>query len=160
LIFVCVGSRKFQFNRLIEKIDELVAGGFIKEEVFAQTAATTYIPKYFESKPYLSSEEFKSYQCRADLIITHGGTGAMLGALKLEKQVIAVPRLCKYGEHSDDHQTQVAGVLEKQGYLRCILNVDDLLGAIESLEKKPISKKYSNPSQVVSIIEAFIMNGT
>jgi len=160
LIFVCVGSRKFQFNRLIKKIDELVGEGFIKEEVFAQTAATTYIPKYFESKPYLSSDEFRRYQNWADLIITHGGTGAMLGALKLEKQVIAVPRLFKYGEHSDDHQTQVAGVLEKQGYLRCVLNVDDLLETINDLKKMPIVKKYTKPSHVVSIIEQFIMNGT
>ncbi|KNZ42036.1 PssE/Cps14G family polysaccharide biosynthesis glycosyltransferase [Acetobacterium bakii] len=160
MIFVCVGSRKFQFNRLIEKIDELVGAGFIKDEVFAQTAATTYIPKYIESKPYLSSDEFRLYQSRADLIITHGGTGAMLGALKLGKQVIAVPRLFKYGEHSDDHQTQVAGVLENQGYLRCVLDVDELLETIERLEKNPIEKKYTNPSQVVSIIEQFIMKGS
>lgn len=158
MIFVCVGSRKFQFNRLIKKIDELVGSGDIQEEVFAQIAATTYTPQCYQFKRYLSSEEFKNYQNKADLIITHGGTGAMLGALKLQKQVIAVPRLFKYGEHSDDHQTQVAGVLDKEGYLRCISDVDDLLKGIQTLKETPITKKYHKPSQVVSIIEAFIMN--
>lgn len=158
MIFVCIGSRKFQFNRLLKEIDELVGAGDIQETVFAQIGVSTYVPQNYEFTPYLSSEDFQKYQGKADIIITHGGTGAMLGALKLEKQVIVVPRLQEYGEHSDDHQTQVAGVLDKEGYLRCVLDMDDLLENIEMIKQHPIEKKYHKPSQVIPIIEQFISN--
>ncbi|MFR2213953.1 MAG: glycosyltransferase [Ruminococcus sp.] len=32
---------------------------------------------------------------KADIVITHGGTGAIIGAVKKEKKVIAVPTSCK-----------------------------------------------------------------
>ena len=92
MIFVSTGSRKFQFDRMIIKIDELVEQGIIKEELFAQIAETTYIPKHIDYKRYLVPEEFSDLQKSADLVITHAGTGALIGALKKEKQVYC----CRY----------------------------------------------------------------
>lgn len=156
MIFISTGSRKFQFDRLIKKVDELAGKGIITEEVFAQIAETKYIPKNIQYKKYLSPEEFKRYQTDADLIISHAGTGALIGALKLGKQLIAVPRLAKYNEHSDDHQLQVAEALEKEGYLRIVVDMDKLGEVIELSKKEPIVKKYDKPSNVVPIIEQFI----
>ena len=45
MIFVTLGSQKFQFNRLLRKIDDLVEEGVITEEVFAQTGASDYLPR-------------------------------------------------------------------------------------------------------------------
>lgn len=158
MIFISTGSRKFQFDRLIKKVDELKGAGEIKDEVFAQIAETAYIPQNIGYKKYLSPEEFKKYQTDADLIITHAGTGALVGALKLGKQVIAVPRLARFGEHSDDHQMQVADALEKEGYLRVVYDMDKL-GDIVALSKTdPILKKYDKPSKVIDVIEEFIQN--
>ena len=156
MIFISTGSRKFQFNRLIKKVDELVANGEIKEEVFAQIAETEYIPKNYGYKRYLSSEEFSKYQQEADLIISHAGTGALVGALKKGKQVIAVPRLFKFGEHSTDHQTEISQVLTDEGYLRQVLDIDELGNVIEECHKNPILKKYDKPSNIIDIIEDFI----
>jgi UDP-N-acetylglucosamine transferase subunit ALG13 len=153
LIFVCTGSRKFQFNRLIQKIDELVADGIITEDVFAQIAETTYIPQHISYRKYLSPEEFKDYQTKASLIITHAGTGALISSLKLGKQVISVPRLYKYNEHLDDHQLQVSGVLASEGYLREVLDIEKLVEVIRECKENPITKKYNKPSNIVSIIE-------
>ena len=36
MIFITLGSQKFQFNRLLKKVDDLIESGVIKEEVFAQ----------------------------------------------------------------------------------------------------------------------------
>ena len=36
MIFVTTGSQKFQFNRLLQKIDLLIEEGMIREKVFAQ----------------------------------------------------------------------------------------------------------------------------
>ena len=50
MIFVTLGSQKFQFDRLLKKLDELVEEGVIREEITAQIGASTYLPKHF---PYV-----------------------------------------------------------------------------------------------------------
>ena len=156
MIFVSTGSRKFQFDRLLKALDNLVAQGEIKDKIFAQIAESSYLPQNYEYKRYLSPEEFSKYQQDAFLIISHAGTGALIGALKKEKQVIAVPRLAKYGEHSDDHQTQISSVLANEGYLREVLDMEELGKTIELAYESPIMKKYDKPSNILSIIEEFL----
>lgn len=156
MIFVCVGSREYQFDRLIRKLDELIEQGSITETVFAQIGQSSYIPKFYDYERFMDVEKFKEYQRKADLIISHGGTGALIGALKLGKQVIAVPRLAKYGEHTDDHQTQVAGVLADEGYLKCVLEIDSLFEAIQNLRLQPINKVYNKQSNVLNTIRNFM----
>ena len=154
MIFVCVGSRDYQFNRLLKALDELVAEGKISDEVVAQTGLSEYEPKNYTWYRYLDQDVFKDYQRKADLIISHGGTGALVGAHKMGKQVIAVPRLAQFGEHIDDHQTQVCGALAGEGYLRQVLDMKDLADVIEQCRRDPIVKKYDKPSNVLPLIEA------
>ena len=154
MIFVCVGSRDYQFNRLLEALDELVEAGRITDEIIAQTGSSEYEPKHYTWHRYLDQQVFKDYQQKADLIISHGGTGALVGALKLGKQVIAVPRLAKFGEHIDDHQTQVCGALAGEGYLRQVLDMKNLGDVIEACKTDPIIKKYDKPSNVLPMIQA------
>jgi UDP-N-acetylglucosamine transferase subunit ALG13 len=156
LIFVCVGSRKSQFNRLIEEVDKLVGKGTIREEVIAQIGVSDYMPKNLTYYRFLSQNDFELYQNKADLIISHAGTGAIIGALKNGKKVIAVPRLYRYGEHIDDHQTQISGVLAAEGYLREVIDMDKLGETILEAIEHPITKKYNRPSNIISLIEAFI----
>lgn len=156
MIFVCVGSREYQFNRLLKKLDELVEQGELEDKVFAQIGQSDYLPRNYEYKRFLSVDEFKEYQKNADLVISHGGTGALIGALKLGKQVIAVPRLARYGEHIDNHQTQISSVLAEEGYLRCVMDIDDLIKEIKYLKENPISKTYNKPSNVINIIDDYI----
>ena len=47
MIFVCVGSRDYQFNRLLEALDELVEAGRITDEIIAQTGSSKYEPKHY-----------------------------------------------------------------------------------------------------------------
>lgn len=156
MIFVCTGSQVYQFDRLIKEIDQLVGNGIIKEDVFAQIGATEYLPKHIKYERYLSAEEFVKYQDKADIIISHGGTGALIGASKKGKNIIAVPRLAKYGEHVDDHQLQIVDVLQKEGYVRCVYDMETLVDVITDAKKNPIQKKYQRESRVLEIIEDFI----
>lgn len=158
MIFVCVGSRDYQFNRLLKKIDELIECGDIKDIVIAQIGQSEYEPKNYEWHRYLDRDTFKRYQDEANLIISHAGTGALIGALKLEKQVIAVPRLAQYGEHIDDHQTQISGVLAEEGYLREVLDMDKLGEAVRVSYTEPIMKKYDRPSNIIQIIDEYLSN--
>lgn len=151
---MCVGSRDYQFNRLLKALDDLVAEGKLTDEIVAQTGLSEYEPKHYTWHRYLDQDVFKDYQRRADLIISHGGTGALVGALKMGKQVIAVPRLAQFGEHIDDHQTQVCGALAGEGYLRQVLDMKDLGDVIAACKADPIVKKYDKPSNVLPMIEA------
>lgn len=156
MIFVCIGSRDYQFNRLIRKMDELVRDAVVTEPVIMQIGESEYEPKYAEWHRFIDRDKFKDYQKRASLIISHGGTGALVGALKMGKQVIAVPRLAKYGEHIDDHQMQISEALRKEGYLNVVLDIEQLGNVIRDMEAHPIEKKYEKPSNVLPIIETFI----
>lgn len=156
MIFVCVGSRDYQFNRLLKALDELVASGDVQDKVIAQIGQSEYEPQHYEWHRFLDRECFKEYQNDADIIISHGGTGALIGALKLNKQVIAVPRLARYGEHIDDHQTQISGVLAEEGYLREVLDMENLGKTIRLAYENPVVKRYNKPSKVAEIIDDFL----
>lgn len=93
MIFVTTGSQKFQFNRLLQKIDLLIEEGMIREEVFAQIGVSDYQPKHYEYRRFLDREGFTGKLRECQMVITHGGTGVIIGAVKQGKKVIAVPRL-------------------------------------------------------------------
>ena len=93
MIFVSVGSQKFQFNRLLKKIDELIENKIIKDKVFAQIGVSDYKPKNYEYIDFMTQDEFSKKIEECSLLITHGGTGVIVNAVKKEKKVIATPRL-------------------------------------------------------------------
>lgn len=156
MIFVCTGTQIFQFDRLTKKLDELVAAGVITDRIFAQIGAGEYLPKNYEYKKFINKDEFAEYQRQADVVISHGGTGALIGASKLGKNIIAVPRLAKFKEHVDDHQLQIVGVLEKEGYVRAVYDMEDLGKTIQEALENPITKTYKRESNILSVIENFI----
>lgn len=158
MIFVCLGTQIFQFDRLTKKLDELVEQGIVTDEIFAQIGAGEYLPKNYNYKKFVDKEEFELYQDRADLIISHGGTGALIGASKKGKNIIAVPRLAKFGEHVDDHQLQVVKVLEDEGYVRAVYDMEKLGGIISEALDSPIHKIYQRESSIIDIIDRYISN--
>lgn len=158
MIFLCVGSREYQFNRLIEKMDELVSKGIIEEDVFGQIGQSDYEPKNFKFARFLSADEFRKKREDASIIVSHGGTGALVGALKAGKKVIAVPRLAKYKEHIDDHQLQVAGVLADENFLIMVTEIEKLEKSIQDIQRQSSKiKKYDKPSYVLEEINNFIL---
>lgn len=156
MIFVTVGSQKFQFNRLLKKIDELIESGDIKEDVFAQIGVSDYIPKNYNYKDFVTQDEFKEYMDKADLIITHAGTGAIVTALKKDKKVIAIPRLSEFGEHVDDHQIQLIDEFKEMNFIEPVYKIDELKLAIKNVREKTYNKYKSNTQKILDDIELFI----
>lgn len=159
MIFVTVGSRDYQFDRLIKKVDEIVENGKISDSFFLQIGCSKYTPKNSKYVNFLDKEDFKNYQDMSDIIITHGGTGSIVSALKKKKQVIAVPRLKKYGEHIDNHQKQVTSALAEQGYLLEVNDISELKIAIEFIKKNPIKKIYNKKNKIPKLLTDFISEG-
>lgn len=156
MIFVTLGSQKFQFNRLLRKIDELILSGVIKEDVFAQTGSSDYIPQTFPYKAFLDRNEFADQLNMCNTVITHGGTGAIIGAVKKGKKVIAVPRLVKFGEHIDDHQLQLLKEFEDMGIIEACFDLDNLEIAIITSKHKDYSAYTSNTSVIIDDINNYI----
>lgn len=158
MIFVTLGSQKFQFNRLLKAVDQLVEQGDINDSVFAQTGYSDYKPVYYSSKPFLDRDEFADLEEKADIIITHGGTGAIIGAVKKGKKVIAVPRLAKYGEHVDDHQIQLITQFSDMNLIENCMEIDKLQKALETVKRKTYSGYTSNTSAILDSLEKYIQN--
>ena len=158
IIFITLGSQKFQFNRLLKAVDDLVKKDVVKEKVFAQIGYSDYMPQHFEYKQFLDRHEYLDMEEKADIIIAHGGTGAIIGAVKKGKKVIAVPRLSKYGEHVDDHQLQLLEEFEKMGLIVACHNCEQLDEAIEIAKKRPAVLYHSNTDKIIGSIESFIQS--
>ena len=135
MVFVTLGSQKFQFNRLLKEIDLLIEKGIIKEKVFAQIGASDYKPEHFDYKDFITQDEFKDYMKDASYVITHAGTGAIITALKSDKNVIAVPRLAQYGEHVDDHQIQLIDEFKELNFIEPVYDIDKLEKDIKDINK-------------------------
>lgn len=156
MIFITLGSQKFQFNRLLKAVDELISDGAISDEVFAQTGYSDYEPKNYEFKQFLGRDEFADVISKTDIVITHGGTGAIVGAIKADKKVIAVPRQEKYGEHVDNHQQQIVYQFKKNDLICGIDECDELVDAIEYSKNHDFKKYESNTQTIIESIENFI----
>lgn len=156
MIFVTLGSQKFQFDRLLKTIDELVEKRIIKERVYAQVGYSNYEPCNYEYKSFLDREEFAKVMSESDLVITHGGTGAIIGAVKKGKKVIAVPRLSKYHEHVDDHQLQIIEQFSTMNIIYPCYDLDALEIAIDETKDSVFNTYISNTNKIIASIEKFI----
>lgn len=158
-IFITLGSQKFQFNRLLIAVDKLCEKKVIcGDDVFAQTGYSDYIPQNFGYNNFLDREEFGVEMSKADIVITHGGTGAIIGAVKKGKKVIAVPRRAKYGEHVDDHQLQLVGQFKELDLICECDDVDKIGDALEIVKKSAYKSYVSNTKIIIDNIERYIEN--
>lgn len=156
MIFITLGSQKFQFNRLLKSMDKLMETIEIKDFVFAQIGYSDYIPQHYEYRKFLDRNEFSQKMEKAEIVITHGGTGAIIGAVKQGKKVIAVPRLAKYGEHVDDHQIQLVEQFQNLGLICKCLDTKELGTALKTVRITQYKKYKSNTQIIIDSLEKFI----
>jgi UDP-N-acetylglucosamine transferase subunit ALG13 len=140
----------------LKEIDKLIEEKNITEEVFAQIGYSDYLPKNYNYKSFLDRNEFTNIMSKCDKVITHGGTGAIIGAVKKGKKVIAVPRLSKYEEHIDDHQLQIITEFKKMGFIEGVDKISELKDVIGTIDCLFIKKYCSNTEKIVKSIESYI----
>lgn len=127
MIYVSTGGSVLPFLRLIKKMDEIA--GEIDEKVIIQ-GGVNYIAKHAEYKNYLSREEADETVRQARLVISHAGVGIAIKAIEFLTPIIIVPRLAKLNEHFNDHQLELATVLEERKGIKVIYDIDLLKEAI------------------------------
>ena len=158
MIFITLGSQKFQFDRLLKEVDRLIADGVIQEKVFAQIGASEYLPQNYTYERFLDRQRFAKIMDQCDSVITHGGTGVIIGAVKKGKKVIAVPRLAKYGEHVDDHQLQLLHQFDDLQLICACYDVEQLGECYKNLQNMHFSPYVSNTSVVIASIDEYLQS--
>ncbi|MDD3367979.1 MAG: glycosyltransferase [Lachnospiraceae bacterium] len=156
MIFVILGTQKFQLNRLLRLLDACIENKRITQEVVAQIGYSDYLPKHFAYYDFFSKADFDKMITDADIIITHSGVGSIITALGVEKKVIVFPRLSKYKEHVDDHQIEIAKAFSKKKFVMYCGEDDDLVDLIENSEDFPFEKYVSHRKKLVTVIQKYL----
>lgn len=156
MIFVILGSQKFQFDRLLKRIDLLIEMGIIKDEVIAQIGSSNYVPINYKYERFIDKDKFNSYIENSNLIITHGGTGGIITSVKMEKRVIAVPRLAKYNEAVDNHQKEIIEKFSHKKLIYGINEIEELDDAVVRIGKMEFNRYNSSTYIIINEIENFI----
>ena len=58
MIFVVLGTQKFQLNRLLKTLDQYVEEGKLQEEILAQIGYSDYLPKRYQYVDFLDKDDF------------------------------------------------------------------------------------------------------
>lgn len=154
MIFVATGVHWRGFDRLVKAVDNLAGKGNM-HDVFVQIGFGNYEPRFCGWTKTMDFFEFEKRMDDADIIISHGGAGCIAGALERNKPTIFVPRLKRYNEVSNDHQLELASVLEKAGRVLVVHDVKDLEQTIErAWNFSP--RLAAGESQIVGIIGEFL----
>ena len=156
MIFVTLGTQDKEFKRLLTKVDQLINKGIIKDEVIAQVGCTKYSSSNMKIIDYLNRDDVLKYIEQSQYVICHGGVGTIIDSLNLNKKVIAVARLSKYGEHVNDHQLEIVSEFEKDGFI--INGTNNLEKAISKLKDFKPKKYKSNNENFVNLISDYIDN--
>lgn len=150
MIFATVGTHTQQFNRIVEALDRLAGRGV---HIVAQTGHSTYRPVHLEAKAFFTEQEYEHAFSSARAVIAHAGAGSIIRALSLNKPLILVPRLQRYGEHTNNHQQELAAFFQKQGVCTTVEDMKDLGKAIKAVKRKSLS---TGRDQVIGEIARYL----
>jgi UDP-N-acetylglucosamine transferase subunit ALG13 len=124
-IFASIGNARNPFDRFLRMVDEAAARTGLR--AFLQTGFSTYRPLHAASADFVTRAEFDALLRGADYIITHAGAGSVMGAVRLGKLPVVVPRRKALGEMVNDHQLQLATELSAMGWCRVASDLEDLV---------------------------------
>jgi UDP-N-acetylglucosamine transferase subunit ALG13 len=151
MIYVTVGTMYMPFTRLLSAVDKIAVE--TDEEIIVQTGMDKDIPKHCTCFDFKSREEILEIQARARVVVSHAGIGSVIDALKAGKPLLVVPRLAKYREHTNDHQMDLAGAVERRCWGRMVLDMDELANLCANPPKPPASYTPAKEPLIATVRE-------
>lgn len=149
LILVTLGTQLQPFTRLLDVIEK----ANIDEEIVVQAGLTKYESKKMKIFDFVSYEEMDKLVQKARVIITHGGTGSIVEPLKKGKVIIGCARLKKYGEHVDDHQTELVSIFAEQGHILEYKDGDNLEETLKKAKNFKPKEYISNTPKFIQLLK-------
>jgi beta-1,4-N-acetylglucosaminyltransferase len=151
MIFVTVGATNIGFVRLIKKMDEIA--GRLSEEVIMQIGGTKYLPKHAKWYSYINNKEIIEFYNKASSIITHDGAGTLLMTLNLNKPIIVVPRMKKYGECDYENKFDLAEALKLKKKVILVYDIEKLEESIDSTKSLKYQRFVQN-KKLISFLKS------
>ncbi len=140
MVLVTLGTQKEPFTRLLDAIEK----SNIKDRIIVQAGHTKYESSKMEIFDFIDYDQMSKLEDEADYIITHAGTGSVVGPLKKNKKIIVCARLEKYSEHVDNHQLELVKVFKDAGFVLELKDNENLDDVIEKLKNFTPNKYVSN----------------
>lgn len=157
MVFITLGTQGNQFQRCLKMVEELIDELHPKQEFVAQLGNTKYKSDKIKCLDFVPEAEFKEMIGKADIVITHAGSGALFSAIKQGKKAIAVARLHKYKEMANDHQTELVRKLTEGGYILDGTNsIVDAWKRLDSFSPRTCDFKCSLPEEIEKLINNWL----
>ncbi|TFG33365.1 hypothetical protein EU527_08365 [Candidatus Thorarchaeota archaeon] len=124
MIFVTVGT-SLPHDELIEKIDELVRDGRLKEYVIAQIGEGRYQPKHIESFRFAPSLD--EYYSKANIVISNCGAGTIMENVTKGRKLIVIQN----PDITGGHEWEIVTKMERGKHLIWCKSLEELQDSIE-----------------------------
>ncbi len=156
MILVVLGTQDKRFERLLKVVEQAIDQGLIKDEVIVQAGCTVYESGKMNVVDYVDMTTFEQWMKDCRLLITHGGVGTIMSALRNKKPVIACARLAKYGEHHNDHQCEIIETFYEKGYLIPLRDGQSLKEALSAAESFVVPDVESNNRKMIELLSNYL----
>ena len=156
MILIQLGTTKFQFTRPLSEIENLCEQGIINDKIIVQSGFTKYQSKHFEIIPLIETDKLNELIDKSTLVISHAGTGSVLGAIKKNKKTIAVARYQELGEHIDNHQLDLLDEFSKKGYLIPWYKEDNLIDILSKVKTFTPKPYISSKQKIIEYLKNYI----
>ena len=152
--FVTVGLDKFQFNRLIKYVDNLIMGKIIKEEIFMQIGVCEYEPKNCKWERIIEFNSLRKRIRDARIIVSHAGIGSIILCAQNNKIPIIVPRQKCFKEIVDNHQLEFVKEFDKSNTIIPVFKIAHLKTCIEKFDEIVTDKVLSEggPDNIINYL--------
>ncbi|MFW5798327.1 MAG: glycosyltransferase [Planctomycetota bacterium] len=163
-LLVTVGSLPYALDRLVTAVDHWAAE-HPDWTVNQQVGYSTVMPRHArEAFPFCPFRHFQGLFDEADVVVSHGSAGPILGARRRGLPIVLVPRQERFGECYNDHQVETCEAIRGESTMReIVLEIDDLPGAIERAARKRQGRQsyesHRQKQQMVAVIRDFLAQG-
>jgi beta-1,4-N-acetylglucosaminyltransferase len=146
MLFVTVGTT--DFDLLIQSLDELAPR--LHEDVVCQIGRGHYVPRHcrhFRFAPSLADEI-----TRARVVVSHGGQGSILEAVKAGKPLVAVSN----PDRRDHHQDDILARFAELNLLIWCRSVSEVRLAIEQASRTRFAAYVEPDCAIHTVIDDFL----
>ncbi len=159
MIFVTVGNDFRSFDRLLKKMDEIASS--LPHDLVIQQGYSKYRPLNGTCFDFVPMEQAVHYMKDSRLVVSHAGIGTIILCKEHGIPLLILPRRKRDEEHLNDHQLEIAGILEerKDEHIHVIYDEDQLEGKILEILKGPeryASAANAGRSNLVKTLREFI----